>query len=36
LMGEPKARELASEAGLTRFRRLPIEDAFSALYELRR
>ncbi len=33
-MGEPKARELASEAGFTHFRRLPIEDAFSALYEL--
>ncbi len=34
-MGEPRARELASEAGFTRFRRLPIEDAFSALYEVR-
>jgi hypothetical protein len=34
-MGEPKARELATEAGLTRFRRLPIEDLFSALYEIR-
>jgi 2-polyprenyl-3-methyl-5-hydroxy-6-metoxy-1,4-benzoquinol methylase len=36
LMGEPKARELASEAGFTRFQRLPIKDAFSALYEIRR
>jgi SAM-dependent methyltransferase len=35
LMGEPKARELVSEAGFTQFRRLPIKDAFSALYELR-
>jgi SAM-dependent methyltransferase len=36
LMGEDKARELASGAGFTRFRRLPIKDAFSALYEIRR
>jgi 2-polyprenyl-3-methyl-5-hydroxy-6-metoxy-1,4-benzoquinol methylase len=36
LMGEPKARELAGEAGFTRFQRLPIKDAFSALYEIRR
>jgi SAM-dependent methyltransferase len=36
LMGEEKARELASEAGFTRFVRLPVKDAFSALYELRR
>lgn len=34
-MGETKARELAAEAGFSRFSRLPIEDAFSALYELR-
>ncbi len=33
-MGEAKARELALEAGFTHFKRLPIEDAFSALYEL--
>jgi 2-polyprenyl-3-methyl-5-hydroxy-6-metoxy-1,4-benzoquinol methylase len=33
-MGEAKARELAAEAGFTKFRRLPIEDAFSALYEI--
>jgi len=36
LMGEEKARELAAEAGFTRFVRLPVKDAFSALYELRR
>ncbi len=35
LMGEEKARELAAEAGFGRFTRLPIKDAFSALYELR-
>ncbi|HEY6394469.1 MAG TPA: class I SAM-dependent methyltransferase [Candidatus Binataceae bacterium] len=35
VMGEPKARELVKDAGFTRFRRLPIEDAFSALYEIR-
>lgn len=34
-MGEPKARELASQAGFTHFRRLPIDDPFSILYELR-
>jgi len=34
-MGEPKARELAEEAGFGRFRRLPIEDPFSVLYELK-
>jgi SAM-dependent methyltransferase len=36
LMGEPKAREMASEAGFTHFQRLPVKDAFSVLYELRR
>lgn len=35
LMGEDKARELAKDAGFRNFRRLPIEDPFSALYELR-
>jgi SAM-dependent methyltransferase len=35
LMGEPKARELAAEAGFTQFKRLPVKDAFSVLYELR-
>ncbi|HVC43867.1 MAG TPA: class I SAM-dependent methyltransferase [Candidatus Binataceae bacterium] len=35
LMGEEKARALAAEAGFGRFTRLPIKDAFSALYELR-
>lgn len=35
LMGEDKARELARDAGFTRFQRLPVKDAFSALYELR-
>ncbi|MHB8383876.1 MAG: class I SAM-dependent methyltransferase [Candidatus Binataceae bacterium] len=34
-MGEEKARALTREAGFTEFRRLPIEDPFSALYELR-
>ena len=34
-MGEEKARELTREAGFSQFRRLPIEDPFSALYELR-
>jgi SAM-dependent methyltransferase len=34
-MGEPKARELVAEAGFSQFRRLPIEDMFSALYEIR-
>jgi 2-polyprenyl-3-methyl-5-hydroxy-6-metoxy-1,4-benzoquinol methylase len=36
LMGEPKARELAQQAGFSQFRRLPIKDAFSVLYEIRR
>lgn len=35
VMGEPKPRELASEAGFTHFRKLPVEDPFSLLYELR-
>ncbi len=35
VMGEPKARELAREAGFTHFRKLPIEDPFSFLYEMR-
>ena len=34
-MGEPKARELAAAAGFTQFRRLPIDEPFSILYELR-
>ncbi len=34
-MGEPKARELTIEAQFSHFRRLPIEDMFSALYEVR-
>ncbi len=34
-MGEERARELTREAGFTQFRRLPIDDLFSALYELR-
>jgi ubiquinone/menaquinone biosynthesis C-methylase UbiE len=33
-MGEDKARELATEAGFSGFRRLPIKDLFSVLYEL--
>ncbi len=35
LMGEPKARELAARAGFLSFRRLPVRDPFSALFELR-
>ncbi len=35
LMGEERARALAAEAGFTSFTRLPVKDAFSALYELR-
>lgn len=34
-MGEAKARELAQGAGFTRFRRLPIDHPFAALYELK-
>jgi SAM-dependent methyltransferase len=34
-MGEPKARELAAAAGFAHFRKLPIQDPFSVLYELR-
>jgi hypothetical protein len=34
-MGEPKARELASAAGFSRFARLPVKDDFAVLYELR-
>src|SRR5581483_11284880 len=33
-MGKPKARELATAAGFSHFRRLPIEDDFAVLYEL--
>jgi SAM-dependent methyltransferase len=33
-MGEAKARELAAAAGFNHFRRLPIDDLFSALYEI--
>ena len=34
-MGQEKARELAFAAGYSQFRRLPIEDPFSVLYELK-
>jgi SAM-dependent methyltransferase len=34
-MGQKKARELAEEAGFTHFSHLPIDDAFSILYELK-
>ncbi|MGH7863540.1 MAG: methyltransferase domain-containing protein [Candidatus Binataceae bacterium] len=34
-MGEPKANEITKTAGFTQFRRLPIDDVFSALYEVR-
>jgi len=36
MMGEAKARELVQQAGFGRFERLPIKDAFSVLYEIRR
>ena len=35
-MGEPKARELASQAVFSQFRKLPIDDPFSVVYQLRR
>jgi hypothetical protein len=35
LMGESKAQELARDAGFAHVQRLPVKDAFSALYELR-
>ena len=34
-MGQHKAEELADEAGFGHFRKLPIEDPFSVLYELK-
>lgn len=34
-VGEEKARQLAYASGFTRFRRLPIENPFSVLYELK-
>jgi len=34
-MGEAKTRELVAGAGFKHFRRLPIDDLFSALYEIR-
>jgi 2-polyprenyl-3-methyl-5-hydroxy-6-metoxy-1,4-benzoquinol methylase len=34
-MGEEKARELVAAAGFKQFRRLPVGDMFSALYEIR-
>jgi ubiquinone/menaquinone biosynthesis C-methylase UbiE len=34
-MGEHKARELAYAAGFTHFRKLPIEEPFSVLYEIK-
>jgi len=33
-MGEAKARELVAASGFSKFSRLPIEDAFSVLYEI--
>jgi SAM-dependent methyltransferase len=36
MMGEAKARELVQRAGFAQFKRLPIKDAFSVLYEIRR
>lgn len=35
LMGEPRARDLARQAGFAQFLRLPVKDMFSALYELK-
>jgi 2-polyprenyl-3-methyl-5-hydroxy-6-metoxy-1,4-benzoquinol methylase len=34
-MGPHKAEELAREAGFTTFRRLPLEDPFTVVYEVR-
>jgi ubiquinone/menaquinone biosynthesis C-methylase UbiE len=34
-MGEPKAQELADQAGFRSFQRLPVKHPFSVLYELR-
>jgi hypothetical protein len=34
-MGQEKARELAYAAGFRHFRKLPIEEPFSVLYELK-
>jgi hypothetical protein len=34
-MGQEKAKELAFAAGYSQFRRLPIDDPFSLLYELK-
>lgn len=34
-MGEVRAREIAGRAGFTHFRRLPVEDDFAVLYELK-
>jgi hypothetical protein len=34
-MGQEKVRELAYAAGFTHFRKLPIEEPFSVLYELK-
>jgi hypothetical protein len=34
-MGPHKAEELADEAGFRSFRRLPIDDPFTAVYEVR-
>jgi SAM-dependent methyltransferase len=34
-MGEAKARELVSAAGFSQFKRLPVDDPFSVLYEVR-
>ncbi len=36
MMGEAKARELVQQAGFAEFKRLPIKDAFSVLYEIQR
>ncbi|HTY54779.1 MAG TPA: class I SAM-dependent methyltransferase [Candidatus Binataceae bacterium] len=35
MMGESKARDLATATGFGSFRRLPVKDPFSALYELK-
>ena len=35
VMGEPKARELAAKTGFSSFQRVPVQDPFSALYELK-
>ena len=36
VVGENRAREMASEASYTRFRRLPIDNPYHQIFELRK